>query len=123
MLKHELMRDEGILIVTPEGRLESADFEKLAREVDPYIEERGTLNGLMIYARSFPGWDDFAALLSHIQFVRNHHQKIRKVAAVTDSGFLSILPRVARHFVRAEIRHFDYGDKEAALDWLKAGNS
>ena len=123
MLEHELMRDERILIVTPEGRLEAADFEKLAGEVDPYIEERGTLNGLMIYVKSFPGWDDFAALLSHIQFVRNHHQKIAKVAAVTDSGFLSILPRVAGHFVRAEVRHFDYDDQEAALDWLKVVNS
>ncbi|TFG93613.1 MAG: STAS/SEC14 domain-containing protein [Syntrophobacterales bacterium] len=123
MLNHELMREEGILIVTPEGRLETDEFEKLGREVDPYIEERGSLNGLMIYVRSFPGWNDFAALLSHIQFVRNHHQKIRKVAAVTDSGFLSILPRVASHFVRAEVRHFDYGDREAALDWLKTGNS
>jgi len=123
MLDHELMPGEGILIVTPEGPLEAADFEKLAGEVDPYIEEKGRLNGLMIYVRSFPGWDDFAALLSHIRFVRNHHQKIGKVAAVTDAGFLSILPRVAGHFVRAEVRHFDYGDREAALDWLKAGNS
>jgi len=123
MLGHELMRDERILIVTPEGHLEAADFEKLAGEIDPYIEERGTLNGLMIYVKSFPGWDDFAALLSHIQFVRNHHQKIAKVAAVTDSGFLSILPRVAGHFVRAEVRHFDYDDQEAALDWLKVVNS
>ncbi|MDO9514472.1 MAG: STAS/SEC14 domain-containing protein [Syntrophales bacterium] len=123
MLNHELMRGEGILILSPEGRLESADFEKLGREVDPYIEERGTLNGLMIYVKSFPGWDNFAALLSHIQFVRGHHQKIKKVAAVTDSGFLSILPRVASHFVRAEVRHFDYADRDAALDWLKADNS
>lgn len=122
MLNHELMRGEGILIVTPEGCLEAADFERLAGEVDSYIEEKGALNGLMIYVKSFPGWDDFAALLSHIRFVRNHHQKIRKVASVTDNGFLSILPRVARHFVRAEVRHFDYGDREAALDWLKAGN-
>lgn len=123
MIHHELLRDEGILIVTPEGPLESMDFEVLAREVDPYIEEEGKLNGLMIYAESFPGWDNFAALVSHVKFVKHHHQNIRKVAAVTDSGFLSILPRVASHFVHADVRHFGYRDKEGALNWLKSRNS
>jgi len=123
MLKHELLRNESILIVKPEAPLESKDFGELSREVDPYIEETGKLKGLMIYAESFPGWDNFAALLSHIKFIKNHHQRIRKVAAVTDSGFLSILPRVASHFVRAEIRHFAWHDKEAALNWLKSGGT
>ncbi|MFZ4702667.1 MAG: STAS/SEC14 domain-containing protein [Candidatus Methylumidiphilus sp.] len=61
---------------------------------------------------SFPGWSDFAALLSHLKFVKNHQQHIAKVAAVTDSGFLSIMPSIASHFVHAQVRHFDYGDKQ-----------
>ncbi len=119
MLDYELNRAESILIIEPIGPLESADFEKLAQEVDPYIEENGKLNGLMVYAKSFPGWDDCAAFLSHIKFVKTHYQKIKKIAAVTDSGFLSIMPQVANHFVQAEVRHFDYDDKDAALKWLK----
>jgi tRNA U38,U39,U40 pseudouridine synthase TruA len=119
MLNYELDRAESILIIKPNGPLESTDFEKLAHEVDPYIKENGTLNGLMIYAKSFPGWDSFAAFLSHIKFVKNHHQKIKKIAAVTDGSFLSIMPQVANHFVQAEVRHFDYNDKDAALNWLK----
>ena len=120
MLNYELNRTEGILILKPMGPLESTDFEKLAREVDPYIIENGTLNGLMIYIKSFPGWDNFAAFLSHMKFVKNHHQKIKKIAAVTGSGFLSIMPQVANHFMQAEVRHFDYDNKDAALNWLKS---
>lgn len=120
MLTFELKRAEGIVILQPIGRLESTDFEKLAREVDPYVMEKGKLNGLMIFTKSFPGWDNFAAFLSHIKFVKNHHQKIKKIAAVTCSGFLSIMPRVANHFIQAKVRHFDYDDKDKALDWLMA---
>ncbi len=119
MLKYELNRTESILIIMPSGPLESADFEKLVQEVDPYIKEKGKLNGLMIYAKSFPGWDSFAAFLSHIKFVKNHHQKIKKISAVTDGTFLSIMPQVANHFIQAEARHFEYADKDAALNWLK----
>ena len=120
MLKYELNRAESILILKPIGPLESTDFETLVQEVDPYIRETGKLNGLMIYVKSFPGWDNFAAFLSHMKFVKNHHQKVKKIAAVTGSGFLSIMPQVANHFIQAEIRHFDYDDKDAALKWLKA---
>ena len=57
MLKFELLRDRGILIVTPNGPLEKADFERLAKEVDPFIASKGKLTGLLIYTESFPVWD------------------------------------------------------------------
>lgn len=119
MIAYELLRDEGILIVSPKGRLESADFTRLAQEIDPYIQEEGKLAGLMIYAEAFPGWEDLGALLSHLKFVKDHHKHITKVAAVTDSKFLSIMPGVIDHFVSAEVKYFDYRDKEAALEWLR----
>jgi hypothetical protein len=119
MLNYELLRDEGILVVTPSGPLEASDFQRLSRQVDPYIAEKGGLRGLMVCAESFPGWSDFAALIAHLKFVRDHHRAIAKVAAVTDSGFLSIAPRIASHFVKAEVRHFGYENREAALAWLR----
>jgi len=120
MIHHELLRDQGILIVTPQGPLEKADFEMLAQTVDPFIASNGKLNGLMIYSESFPGWNDFAALVTHLKFVKDHQRHIAKVAAVTDSGFLSILPHIADHFVHAQVRHFDYSEKQNALTWLGA---
>ena len=119
MLHYELLRDEGVLVVTPEGPLESADFKRLAEEVDPYIKEKGKLHGLLISAESFPGWKDFGSLVNHLKFVKNHHHKIDKVAAVTDSGFMAIVPRVARHFVHAEVRHFPYEKRDAAMVWIQ----
>jgi len=119
MISHELLEGAGILIVSPQGPLESADFENLVKQVDPYLEQKGQLNGLMIQTESFPGWHDFGALISHLRFVRGHHQQIKKVAAVSDSTFLTIMPKVAQHFVRAEVRHFDYDERGAALAWLQ----
>jgi len=120
MIHPELLRDQGILIVTPEGPLQQADFEALAQLVDPYIESEGELHGLLIHAESFPGWADFAGLLSHLKFVKDHHRHVAKVAAVTDSGFLSIMPGIVGHFVHAQVRHFDSGDMQNALAWLQS---
>ena len=118
MLSHELMRDQGILILRPQGPLEAGDFSSLASVVDPYLEQHGTLRGIMVDAPSFPGWDSFAALVSHLRFVRDHHRFIGKIAAVSDSPILSAAPHLAKHFVKAEIRHFSAKDRAMALSWL-----
>ena len=119
MLAHELLRKEGILLIRPQGPIQAGDFEAVAKLVDPYIEQTERLRGVMIEASSFPGWDSFAALVSHLRFVRDHHRVITKTAAVTDSAILSIAPQIAKHFVKAEFRHFNASDLEAALAWLR----
>jgi hypothetical protein len=55
MIHFELMRDRNILVIIPDGPLQKADFEQLAKEVDPFIASNGDLAGLMIYAKSLPG--------------------------------------------------------------------
>lgn len=121
MIQHELLRERGILIIKPEGALRSEDFTEIARVVDPYIEQHGALKGLMIEAASFPGWENFAALLSHLRFVRDHHRAIRRVAVVSDSALLTMGPKIAAHFVSAELRTFDAADRAAALAWIDSG--
>lgn len=121
MIQHELLRERGILTLEPKGPLQAADFSTLAAVVDPYIEQHGDLKGLLIAAPAFPGWDDFAALVSHLRFVRDHHRRIRRIAVVSDSAVLSVAPKIAKHFVSAEIRTFDAADQAAALAWLESG--
>jgi len=119
MLKYELLPD-GILVVTPKDRLEVSDFEAVADIVDRYIDDHGKLAGLLITAESFPGWDSFGAMIAHLRFVKNHHQKITRVAAVSDGHFLSIMPNVVDHFTGAQVRHFDFKDREKALEWIRS---
>jgi hypothetical protein len=119
MISFQIIKDEGIVIVEPSGPLEHSDFEKLRAEVDAYIEENGSLNGLMIRTRSFPGWESFEAFIDHMKFIKGHHEKIRRVAVVTDSKVLAIGPGIAKHFVSAEIKHFVYDESDAARKWLQ----
>jgi hypothetical protein len=77
----------------------------------------------MIDAGSFPGWKDFAALVAHLKFVKDHHRKIEKIAAVSDSSVLTIAPKIASHFVQADVRHFAHSQMEEALAWLRGQKS
>ena len=94
MVKFELLKDAGVLLVEPKSALSAGDFREISRVIDPYIREKGKLTGLLIELPSFPGWDSFGALIEHMKFVHDHHRKIDRVAAVTDNAFLKIAPRL-----------------------------
>jgi hypothetical protein len=122
MVEPELLRADGILILRPKDRLEAADFEQLAQQIDPSIEASGKLHGILLDAESFPSWKDFAALVAHLRFVRDHHRAIQKIAVVSDSTFLTVAPRIATHFVQADVRPFSHSHQEAARAWLRDEN-
>jgi hypothetical protein len=118
MLKHDLRRDDGLLLLEPDGPLEKADFQTLTSHVDAYLENNGVLHGVLIRAPKFPGWKDFGALVAHLRFVKQHHQKIEKIAVVADGSVATVMPHIAQHFVHAHIKHFDPAEEDAAWEWL-----
>lgn len=118
MLGHHLSHDTGVLTLAPSGPLSADDFAAVAAEVDPWLATHGQLRGVLVHAKAFPGWEDFAGFLGHVGFVRTHVQKIRRVAIASDSAFLTIAPQIAKLFVHAEVRHFGYAECDAAAEWL-----
>jgi len=120
MIKFELLRDAGVLVVEPKSALSAKDFREISRTIDPYINEKGKLTGLLIEAPTFPGWDRFGAVIDHLKFVYDHHRNIDRVAAVTDAAFLKIAPKIAQHFAHPEIKVFASGERVKALEWLQA---
>ena len=120
-LSFKLMKDERVLVLEPKGELIAADFERLAKEIDPFLEEVGGLNGLLVVADKFPGWDDFAAFSSHMKFVREHQARIKRVGMVTSDRVLSAVPRFSSHFLDAEVKTFPTSGRDEALVWVAQG--
>ncbi|MEP6885523.1 MAG: STAS/SEC14 domain-containing protein [Gammaproteobacteria bacterium] len=120
MLDYSIMMPEGILILKPDAPLGKGDFDGLSAAVDAYLEDHDMLQGVLIRAKEFPGWENFGGFTAHMHFVREHQKKVRRVAVVTDNVFGDLAESLGRHFVSAEIKHFRYSDDVKALDWLKA---
>ncbi len=120
MLKHTLITTEGILVLEPSESLEAADFEAVVHDMDPYLAEHGTLAGVLIYAKAFPGWMSLEAAISHLRLIDNYHQKIKRLANVSDNGLLAALPTFAAHLVHPDVKHFSESEYEDALTWIKS---
>jgi len=121
MIKADLDRDKGILHARPSGPLEAADFDRLSTLADPYIAKKGTLAGLVIETKDFPGWKNLAGMVRHFRFVRNHHRKIRRVALVTDARIGKFAEKFGRHFISAEIKRFPSEHAGEAKRWISRG--
>lgn len=117
MLSVQFDEAKGIAVLEPQGALSKADFERAAKAIDPYIAKTGRLNGIVVHVEKFPGWDSFAAFASHLRFIKGHHRKITRVALCTDSALGAVAPRIARHFVKAEIRAFKNAEFDLAKAW------
>ena len=122
MIEYDLDTEHSILDARPTAPLEQEDFVNLAKAVDPHIEATGGLAGIIVDAPRFPGWESFGALVSHLRFVRDRHQHVKKVAVVTDSRLGEVAERLASHFVSAEIKQFPAGQTDAARQWITSGS-
>ena len=118
MLKVELDRENAMAVLEPHGALSKEDFDKAAAVIDPFIEETGRLNGIIIYTESFPGWENFAGLSEHIVFIKNHHQKIKRLAFVTDMKVIDYTKTIAAPFIEAQIKIFPYSEFDEARAWI-----
>ena len=119
MLTVTVDESRGVALLEPNGPLSENDFKGAVAIIDPFIEGGHQLNGLVIHTEFFPGWDSFAALLSHLSFIKDHHKLISRVAFATDSKLGNLAESVASHFVEAEIKVFSYKEFEKAKEWAK----
>ncbi len=118
MLKVNLNEKESIAILEPSDLLSKDDFQLATKVIDSFIQKSGELNGIVIYTKSFPGWDSFGALLRHLKFIKEHHKKVSHVAFVTDSVIGEFAKHVGSHFVNAQINNFSFDQLEDAKKWI-----
>lgn len=118
MLSARMNEANGVALFELDGPISKSDLKSAMQVVDPWIERKGKLKGLLIYAKSFPGWESLGALSSHLAFIKEHHKKIERVALVTDSVIVGAAEKIACHFANAEIKLFPYKSLEEAKTWL-----
>ena len=114
---HHLLPEQGVLVVEVTEPLRAQDFDALAATADAWLATHDALPGVVLHARTFPGWENVGGLLRHARFVRDHHRAVRRVAVTSDSKLADVVPRLADHFVQAEVRHYRHDELDAAIAW------
>lgn len=115
---HRMNRKQGIVTIEPKGEIESHQLEDLAKDVDDYLKTHHALRGVLIEVGQFPGWQNLGALVQHLRFIKDHHQRVAKVAIISDALANSPLPLAADLVLATEVRAFRSWERRLAREWL-----
>jgi hypothetical protein len=115
-VSHRLV-GSGVIVVEVGQPLRIQDFDAVALTADAWLETHHKLDGVVIHAREFPGWENIASLIRHVRFVRDHHRKVNRVALAADGKLVALAPRLVEHFVKAEVKSFRYDELDDAIGW------
>lgn len=123
MIDFQVNKEQHFIEVKPEGKLEADDFERLAKAIDSLAEE-GQVKGLLIETKSFPGWKDFKAFTEHCKFIKGNHNKVLKIALVTDAALANIAEKIVPFILALEVKHFEYDklDDAKKMDCARPGS-
>ena len=116
MIKTEIISTNALKIVLPD-KLTADDFRQIAPQIDSLISQHGKIR-LLIDASGFNGWENIAAFEKHAGFVKNHQQKIERIAVIAAHDWQHWLIGAVRIFVHPEIRSYNKGQASEALRWI-----
>jgi len=116
-VSHRLIPESGVIVVDVREALRVQDFEALGATADAWIETHGSLQGLVIHAHEFPGWENLGSMLCHLRFVRDHHRDVRRIAFAADTRLANVALVLGEIFTSAEVKSFTYDDVDIAIAW------
>jgi hypothetical protein len=113
--------DKSILLLEPvaDEALSEDDFEAVGKTISDYLQDHDRLLGILIHSQRFPGWQSVGALFAHLRFVNALHEKISKIALVTNSPIGTFADHVLDPLMLAKVRKFDFDERDAAMRWLQ----
>ena len=116
MIKTEIISPNALKIVVPD-KLKADDFRQIAPQIDSLISQHGKIR-LLIDASGFNGWENITAFEKHAGFVKNHQQKIERIAVIAAHEWQHWLIGAVRIFVHPEVRAYDKSHASEALRWI-----
>jgi hypothetical protein len=116
MIKTEAM-SPCVLKIIPSEKLTEADFQGLAKQVDPMIAKCGQVR-LLIDVSEFNGWESYAAFQAHASLIKNRQRSVERIAVIVGHGWQHWLVDTARMFLHPEARAFGKGQEVDAQRWV-----
>ena len=105
-------------MITVSGKIERADYDAVIEPMQAFINKHGTVNFIEVL-ESFSGFDP-SVIWPGIKFDFANLKNIRRVAVVSDIGWISPLTKAAGYFMSTKLRMFDMSELDEARDWVRS---
>ena len=117
-MRTEMIAGNALRVTVPE-KLNAGDFRQIAPQIDSLISQHGKIR-LLIDASGFKGWENIAAFENHAGFIKDHQQKIERIAVIVGHEWQHWLIGAVRMFLHPEVKAYDKSHESEALQWIVA---
>ena len=108
----------NIIEVKLSGIIPAEEFNQFRKEVGVFIKEHGKIR-LILDGTEFNDWKDLKAVDTHIEMIKEYHQKIERVAVLVGHMWQHWIARIVNPFIETEVRTFDKDHFDEARQWIK----
>jgi hypothetical protein len=120
MFDYSILHPEGVLVIKSDKLLSKQNFVGLSSFIDSYLFAHSKLRGILLLFKELPGWENAEGFNAHMRFVNKYHEKVARIALVTDTPLTGITDAIGKHFTTGKVKHFAFADNAKALDWLQS---
>jgi hypothetical protein len=121
MIGFDIQDNGHIIRAVPHGKITETDIaDRIGPQVDELLRRKGRLNGVLVDARDFEGWADFAAFAAHVKFIRDHHEMVDRIAIVNSGENRDFLTRLFDMVPDISFRFFSEKEENKARRWLES---
>jgi hypothetical protein len=120
VLKVEADGEAGFIELTVDGRIDKADYERAIEAIDTLLETHKKIDIVEVVLDI--GFIEPEVWWKDIVFHLSHHNFLRRVAVVSDSGWVGPLTRLFAPLYPGAIRTFTVGEIFEARRWAKEGD-
>jgi hypothetical protein len=112
---------EKVLGFKVRGKLTDEDYKAFVPQIEKIIQDLGRIS-LLLELDDFHGWD-LGAAWDDFKFGMKHLKDFKRVAIVGDKKWEEWMAKLAKPFMRAEVKYFGGSQLHDAWIWLNEKES
>ncbi len=116
MIEFDMNLQHGVLTLHPAGELTDDDVHEIRSAIEPVLEHRGRLQGLMVRDAGHEDWDGLADFLARLGLGPGSVGRLALVADAEDAQ--ARLVRLAEAVGGCDAKTFASGLEDEAWSWL-----
>ena len=120
MFRETLQEDDAVIALVCEGKLSQDDLKRMHALLHDRLAARAK-PGLVVHLDDFEGYVDAAAMLEDFKMDASHRNDFSRIAVVGKRKWMEWGTRLAGLLTSGEMRWFDVGNADEAVEWARTG--
>ncbi|MFC5449024.1 SpoIIAA family protein [Paenibacillus aestuarii] len=117
MMKLIESRSDDVVAVEISEKVTRKDYQEIEGALQDLVDRHGKIKVLLILG-DYTGFS-MDVFLAKLDFIKKFYQYCDRIAYVSDRKWLEHVVDIQKHFIKADVKHFDPTHQNDAWTWLE----